>query len=125
MARTEKEIQTDKTVGDILASQKAPMVSRGVEQDKLDALGGSGSVDAAKLKTSINRIEAAIEKAALANAAVKDEYARAENAGFDKKALKAAIKHRGNTAGEEHRITVNAYMKALGELPLFAVAEVH
>jgi uncharacterized protein (UPF0335 family) len=49
--------------------------------------------------------------------AVYDEYA---DKGVDRRALKTVVKLKRKDMSEEHKNTVNAYLRALGELPLFA-----
>lgn len=56
---------------------------------------------------------------------IKGVYDLAADKGIDRKALKAVVKIRTNDVGEEHKQTVNSYLKALGDLPLFAATDIH
>ena len=56
---------------------------------------------------------------------IKGVYDLASDKGLDRKALKTVVKLRMNDAGEEHKQTVNAYLKSLGDLPLFAESATH
>lgn len=51
---------------------------------------------------------------------IKSEYDAADNAGIDRKALKLAIKHKGKPVPDDTKMLTNRYLKALGQLPLFA-----
>lgn len=57
---------------------------------------------------------------------VRSEYDAAADKGIDRKALREVVNcKRGQMASEEHKDTVNRYLQALGELPLFALPAVH
>jgi uncharacterized protein (UPF0335 family) len=50
-------------------------------------------------------------------------YTEAKSKGLDTKALKKVVEiKRGKVESDEHKATLNAYLKAMGELPLFASA---
>lgn len=47
-------------------------------------------------------------------------YAEADESGLDKKALRQAIRVKRKETDLSHKMKVNTYLEALGELPLFA-----
>jgi uncharacterized protein (UPF0335 family) len=81
-----------------------------------------------KIKEFADRIMKKMADRDNLNADIKGEYDLADSQGIDRKALKTAIKHKYSksaTATDEHKTTVNAYLHALGELPLFATGNLH
>lgn len=75
-----------------------------------------------KVKETVERILKLKEESANINADIKSAYDAAANEGIDRAALKAVVKMRAKDVSEEHKVTVNSYLKALGDLPLFATA---
>lgn len=54
------------------------------------------------------------------SADIRSTYDAAADKGIDRKALKSVVKIVKKGLSDEDKVTVNAYLKALGELPLFA-----
>lgn len=79
---------------------------------------GHNSLDRAKLKNLVERIESIeAERAELASD-IKDVYAEAAGAGFDTKALRQIIKLRKQDKSErdERQALIDTYLYALGDL---------
>lgn len=79
-----------------------------------------------EIKAAVERILKKREELDQLRADVRGEYSSAADKGIDTKALKEVVEfRRGQMASEEHKTTVNLYLNALGELPLFSVPAVH
>jgi len=77
------------------------------------------------IKKAVERILALEEKKDQAVSDLKGAYDDAAEKGVDRRALKDVVKLQKKTRSPEHMQTVNSYLKALGELPLFANMEIH
>jgi len=78
-----------------------------------------------EIKEYVDRIMKLKEEADNINADIKSVYDAANDKGIDRTALKIVVKLRRKDVSEEHKQTVNAYLNALGDLPLFATAMVN
>ena len=73
-----------------------------------------------EIKEMVSRILKLKEEADNINADIKSVYDAANDKGIDRAALKQVVKLRRKDVSDEHKQTVNAYLNALGDLPLFA-----
>lgn len=80
------------------------------------------AVNVTKLKAHLDKLKKLDEEKAMLNARTKSVYDAAHEEGIDKRALKTLLKESKHPMSTEHRLTVNAYFEALGDLPLFATA---
>ena len=76
-----------------------------------------------EIKDAATRILKKIGEREKINADIRGEYDAAADKGIDRGALRDAIKEHKNKKPDEHKTTVNAYLKALGDGPLFAFAD--
>jgi uncharacterized protein (UPF0335 family) len=86
-------------------------------------LAGHNSIDKAKLKEIVSRIEAIEQERAELAADVKDLLSEAKSQGFDTKAIRAVLRLRkqDQTARDERQRVVDEYMhslQGLADLPL-------
>ncbi len=77
------------------------------------------------IKDAVARILKLEEEKDSAVSELKGAYDDAAAKGVDRKALKTVVKLKKKGHSPEHTQTVNSYLKSLGELPLFAAAELH
>ena len=79
---------------------------------------GHNSIDKAKLKALVSRIEAAEDEKIGISEDLRGLYAEARSAGFDAAALRQVIKMRRQDAGERsaRQAIVDEYMHAFGDL---------
>jgi len=110
------------------------MSTRDVLNDSKKDDGFAGKIAGNKqIKEYVDKILAAREKADEKkeelddlNGKTRSLYNDAKSKGIDTKALKKVVKQmRGEIDSDEHRNTVNAYLNALGEKPLFATPVSH
>ena len=73
-----------------------------------------------EIKENVARILKLMEERDNISADIKSVYDSAHDKGIDRTALKQVVKLRRKDVSEEHKQTVNAYLNALGDLPLFA-----
>ena len=78
-----------------------------------------------EVKSYVKRILRLKEEADNINADIKSVYDEAADKGLDRSALKTVVKISRKDVSEEHKQTVNAYLNAIGDLPLFATAMVN
>jgi len=102
-------------------------MARDILNDAAKDDGVAGKIAGNKdIKEAVENILKKREELDNLRADVRALYDAAADKGIDRKALKAVVEFkRGQMASEEHKSDVNTYLKALGELPLFAVASVH
>lgn len=71
------------------------------------------------------RYEAAVARKNDAAGEVNAILNEAQRAGIDRRSFKLAMKAKSSPMSTETRSTTNAYLRALGDLPLFAQASQH